>query len=81
MPCQDTITPETLKALDVKLLGGKAVHVAGTDNLEAYIKLLQGQEIFMQQTSQSHVQARRLLEEVNPGRPEFRDGSLLFWRR
>jgi adenylate cyclase len=48
---QDKVTLETLKALDVKLGRGEAgrIHGAGTDNLEAYIKLLQAREIFEQQ--------------------------------
>jgi adenylate cyclase len=61
---QDKIAIETLKALDVKLLGDKAVHVAGTDNLEAYIKLHQAWGFSMQQTRESNIQARQLTEEV-----------------
>ena len=63
---QDKITLETLKALDVKLFRGEVsrVHGVGTDNLEAYIKLLQGREIFQHQTKESNIQARQLFEEV-----------------
>ena len=63
---QDKITLETLKALDVKLVSGEGGRAsgAGTDNLEAYIKLLQAREIFEQQTRESNVQARQLIEEV-----------------
>ena len=63
---QDKITLETLKALDVKLSRGDVsrVHGMGTDNLEAYIKLLQGREIFQHQTRESNIQARQLFEEV-----------------
>ena len=63
---QDKITLETLKALDVKLSRGEVsrVHGMGTDNLEAYIKFLQGREIFQHQTKESNIQARQLFEEV-----------------
>jgi TolB-like protein len=63
---QDKITLETLKALDVKLLRGEAARIQGkgTDNLAAYTKLLQGREIFAQQTRESNVQARQLFEEA-----------------
>jgi adenylate cyclase len=63
---QDKITLETLKAVDVKLSRGDVsrVHATGTDNLEAYIKLLQGREIFQNGTKESNIQARQLFEEV-----------------
>jgi adenylate cyclase len=63
---QDKIALETLRALDVKLLGGggDGAHGAGTDNLEAYIKLKQGVEFFLQQTRESNVKARQLFEEA-----------------
>jgi len=40
------------------------VHGIGTENLEAYIKFLQGREIFQHQTKESNIQARQLFEEV-----------------
>jgi len=61
---QDKITFETLKAVDVRLIGGKAAHGAGTDNLEAYIKLLQAREVLDQATKETNVQARQLFEGV-----------------
>jgi adenylate cyclase len=63
---QDKITLETLKALDIKLSRGDVsrVHGIGAENLEAYIKFLQGREIFQNQTKESNIQARQLFEEV-----------------
>jgi len=56
---------------DSRPLGGASpphspsyAHGAGTDNLEAYIKLKQGDESLKQQTRESNVQARQLFEEA-----------------
>ena len=70
---QDKITLETLKALDVKLSRGDVsrVHAMGTNNLEAYIKLLQGREIFQHQTKESNIQSRQLFEEVIKIDPKY----------
>jgi adenylate cyclase len=63
---QDRIALETLKALDVKLSRGEAarIHAKGTDNLEAYIKFLQGRELVMLWNKESNVRARQLAEEA-----------------
>lgn len=63
---QDTIALKILKVLDVKLIRGEHFRILGknTDNLEAYIKMMQFRQVFMQFNKESNVQARQLAEEV-----------------
>jgi adenylate cyclase len=63
---QDRIALEILKALDVKLIRGEQPNfgLKNTDNLEAYIKMMQFRQVFMQWNKESNIQARQLAEEV-----------------
>jgi adenylate cyclase len=63
---QDRIALETLKALDVKLVYGEDARIFGknTDNLEAYIKLMQYRRVIRQFNKERTVQARQLAEEM-----------------
>jgi adenylate cyclase len=63
---QDRIALEILKALDVRLIRGEPARIIGknTDNLEAYIKMMQGRHVGSQFNKESNVQARQLAEEV-----------------
>ena len=63
---QDRIALEILKALDMKLIIGEQarINVKNTDNLEAYIKMMQFRRVQSQFNKESNVQARQLAEEV-----------------
>jgi adenylate cyclase len=63
---QDEITMKIITALEVKLTEGEQALVAGsgTDNLDAYLKILQARDLKRFQTIESNHKARRLLEEA-----------------
>jgi adenylate cyclase len=63
---QDEIAMKIVTALQVKLTEGERARLSakGTDNLEAYLKLLQARELFLTVTKEGNALARRLLEEV-----------------
>jgi TolB-like protein/predicted Zn-dependent protease len=69
---QDEITVKILKALQVKLTGGlyDSVTEKGTNNLEAYLKLLRAREYGQRWTKEGNAMARQLAEEaiaLDPG--------------
>jgi TolB-like protein/Tfp pilus assembly protein PilF len=69
---QDEITIKIIGALQVKLTDGEMARFTarGTQNLEAYLKVLQAQEAFYTVTKEGMVQARGLCEEaiaLDPG--------------
>jgi adenylate cyclase len=70
---QDEITLKILEALQVKLTHGEQarVWVGGTDNLEAYLKLLQAHENIYQMNIESNARARQLAEEAIALDPEY----------
>jgi adenylate cyclase len=70
---QDEITGNILSALDVKLTRGKqaTIRYKGTDNLEAYLKVLQARWYSHSRTKEGNFQARQLAEEVIAMDPEY----------
>jgi TolB-like protein/Tfp pilus assembly protein PilF len=70
---QDEITKKIITALQVELTEGELAHLIakGADNLQAYLKLLQGREPFYTVTKEGNVQARSLFEEAVALDPEY----------
>jgi adenylate cyclase len=70
---QDEITGNILSALMVKLTRGEqaTIHRKGTDNLEAYLKVLQARWYLNSRTKEGNFQARQLAEEVMAMDPEY----------
>ena len=69
----DEITMKILTALQVKLTAGEGAHYygKGTDNIEAYLKLLQGYEYLRRINKESNFLARKIAEEAITLDPEF----------
>ncbi|MGD9040380.1 MAG: adenylate/guanylate cyclase domain-containing protein [Desulfobacteraceae bacterium] len=69
---QDEITMKILTALQVKLTAGEGAHLygTGTDNIEAYLKLLQGYEYLRRVNKESNFLARKIAEEAITLDPE-----------
>lgn len=63
---QDEITMRIVTSLQVQLTEGEQARISGnnTDNLEAYLKLLQAREHFYQMNKQGSMRARDLAEEA-----------------
>jgi adenylate cyclase len=63
---QDDITKKIMTALQIKLTEGEQARVLakGTDNLDAYLKVLQGDEQYYQWNKEANVRARQLFEEA-----------------
>lgn len=76
---QDEITMKIITALQVKLTVGEQARVLakGTDNLEAYLKLLQGLEFFRSRSPSERDKAREIAEEVIALAPEYPKGYTL----
>jgi TolB-like protein/Flp pilus assembly protein TadD len=70
---QDEITMKIITALEVKLTEGEQALVAGsgTDNLDAYLKILQARDLKRHQTIESNHKARRLVEEAIELDPDY----------
>jgi adenylate cyclase len=70
---QDEITIKIIGALQVKLTEGEIARVTarGTQNLEAYLKVLQAQKAFFTVTKEGMAQTRRLCEEAIALDPEY----------
>jgi adenylate cyclase len=70
---QDGITMKILIALQVELTVGEEARVygKGTDNIEAYVKLLQGREYSNRFNRESNVLARQMYEEAISLDPEY----------
>jgi adenylate cyclase len=70
---QDDITKKIVTALQIKLTEGEQAHVLakGTDNLDAYLKVLQGNEQFYHWNKGANVRARRLFEEAIALDPKY----------
>ena len=70
---QDEITIKIISALQVKLTDGEIARTSakGTQNLEAYLKLLQAYESLYTVTKEGIAQARRLCEEAIALDPEY----------
>ena len=70
---QDDITMKIITALEVKLTEGEQAFVtgSGTDNLDAYLKVLQARDLKRHQTIESNHKARRLVEEAIELDPDY----------
>ena len=70
---QDEITLKILNSLHVKLTGGEQdrVYGKGTNNLEAYIKVLQGRDYFWRLNRESNILAKKLFEEAIDLDPKY----------
>jgi len=70
---QDEITMKILMALQVKLTEGEQARVLGkgTENYEAYVKILQGREHIYRMSKEGNVLARQSFEEAIALDPEF----------
>ena len=70
---QDEITMEILSALDVRLTEGEQATIRGkvTDNLEAYLKVLQARWYFDRRDKEGFLLARQLAEEAVALDPEY----------
>ena len=70
---QDEIIMKILTALQVNLTSGEQARVwaKGTKNLEAYMRLMQAREIFLQGNVESNARARQLAEETIALDPKF----------
>jgi adenylate cyclase len=75
---QDEITMKIITALQVKLTEGELARVSarGTQNLQAYLKLLQGRERFYTLNKEGNAQARSLFEEAVALDPEYASAYL-----
>ena len=63
---QDEITKKIVTALQVKLTEGEQAHVygKGTDNLEAYLKVMEANWLLLQSTKEGVIKARQCAEEA-----------------
>ena len=70
---QDEITMKIITALRVKLTEGEqaALRVRGTDNLDAYLKMLLAGEYFRQFSKEGNILARQKCEEAIALAPEY----------
>ncbi len=70
---QDEITKKILTELQVKLTVGEQARLygRGTDNLEAYIKVLQGREFYWRLEREGNIVARKLFEEAIALDPKY----------
>jgi len=72
---QDEITLKILAALQVKLTDGEQARMwaKGTENLDAYLKLMQAREYYLQMNMESAALARQMAEEAIDLDPEYGD--------
>ncbi len=70
---QDEITKNIITAMQVKLTRGEQARTAakGTNNLEAYLKLLQAREKMFQVNKENNALAQRLVEETIALDPDY----------
>jgi adenylate cyclase len=70
---QDEITMKIMSAIQVKLTRGETARLGKkeTDNLEAYIKVMQGAEYYWRGTKEGNIQARKLAEEAIALDPDY----------
>ena len=63
---QDEITKKIITELQVKLTEGEqaSIYARATDNLEAYLKVLQGRDLARHQNIEDNRKARQILEEA-----------------
>jgi len=72
-PLQDEVTMKILTALQVKLTEGEQarVYAKGTDNLKAYLKLLEGLSYFGKMNKEDNIKARQMFEEAIALDPKY----------
>ena len=77
---QDEITKNIITAMQVKLTMGEQARAAakGTNNLEAYLKLLQAREKMLQMNKENNALAQRLAEETIALDPDYASAYALF---
>src|SRR4030042_2791202 len=70
---QDEITLRITQALQIKLTEGEQARIygKGTDNLDAYLKWLQGQDLLVRGSKGDHTLARRLFEDAIRSDPNW----------
>jgi adenylate cyclase len=70
---QDELTKEIITAMQVKLTQGEQARTVarGTDNLEAYLKCLQANELFLKHNMESNALVKQLAEEAIALDPEY----------
>jgi adenylate cyclase len=70
---QDEITIKIIAALQVELTEVESARLLakGTENLEAYLRVLQGSEHFRRQNKDDNVRARKMFEEAIALDPEY----------
>jgi adenylate cyclase len=70
---QDEITKEIITAMQVKLTEGEQIRVAarGTNSLDAYLKLLQANELVNRLNIESNAMAKQMAEEAIALDPEY----------
>jgi adenylate cyclase len=70
---QDEITMKIITALEVTLTEGEQARVAGsgTNNLDAYLKILQARDLKRHQTVENNYKARQLAKEAIALDPEY----------
>jgi adenylate cyclase len=70
---QDEVAVKIMSAIGAELTRGERALLLGkgTDNVEAYLKVLQGFEYWYRQTEETNLQARKLGEEAIGLDPEF----------
>jgi adenylate cyclase len=63
---QDDLTKNIITALQVRLTEGEQIHSQSraTDNLQAYLKILQAREMWRKMTKESNILARQMAEEA-----------------
>jgi adenylate cyclase len=76
---QDEITKKIITAMQVKLTEGEQAQSAarGTNNLEAYLKCLQGRELSRRHNPESNALARQLVEESIALDPKYAEAYAL----
>ncbi len=74
---QDEITMKIITALQVQLTEGEEINMrAGTDNLGAYLKIMQANDQFDRWNKEGNALARKLTEEAIALDPEYADAYL-----
>jgi adenylate cyclase len=70
---QDDITMKIITALEVKLTEGEQARItgSGTDNLDAYLKVLQARDLKRNQNIENNHKARQLVEEAIKLDPDY----------
>jgi adenylate cyclase len=79
---QDEIIMKIMSAIQVKLTSGEIARITarGTNNLAAYIKVMQGLEYVSRRTKEANIQARKLAEEAIALDPEYPSAYYLLAR-